>query len=270
MKLKFSLLTILTILAISSCNTPGSAKREIAAEVAPENNAPDKQTIIDKAETVLERKTIKQGDISFRTSNIRETESLINRTVNELGGYVTNDNTFVTGERITHRIIIRVPADRFDQLLTKISESAGRLESKNVNAQDVTEEYIDIESRIKTKKELENQYKELLMHAKSVQEILTIEKEMGALRTEIESIEGRLQYLKDRVSFSTLTVEYYQLTSSPFGFGSKLGQALETGWKFFLTFIIGLLNLWPFILIIGGTIFIAFRISGKRKKINKS
>jgi len=102
----------------------------------------------------------------------------------------------------------------------------------------VTEEFIDIQARIKTKKELENRYKELLAKANTVEELLSIEKELGTLRTEIESIEGRLKYLQDRVSLSSLTIEYYELTTSSFRFIPKLGKSFVTGWNWFLSFIV--------------------------------
>lgn len=269
MKLKITIWTLLAILALYSCNTSAN-KRENSARAIVVNNEINSQPKVEKVETPIERKIIKEGEISFETANLKETESLITKTVTEMGGYIANDNVFSNEDRITHRMTLRVPADKFDQLLTKISESAEKLDRKTISALDVTEEYIDVEARIKTKKELESRYKELLVKANTVEDLLSIEKEIGTLRTEIESIEGRLRYLQDRVSFSSLTIEYYQLTTSSFGFLSKLGRAFVTGWNWLLAFIIGLIHMWPFILIIGGGLFIAFRIGRKRKKTNNA
>jgi hypothetical protein len=146
----------------------------------------------------------------------------------------------------------------------RISESAKKIDFKNVQVQDVTEEYIDVETRIKTKKELESRYRVLLSKARTVEEILSIEKELGTLRSDIESIEGRLKYLKDQVSLSTLSVEYYELTRSTLNFSSKLGHAVVSGWKLLLGFIVGLVNLWPFIIIIVLIIVVALRMSKKK------
>lgn len=269
MKLKMTIWTLFVILAFYSCNTSANKREFLSTEVALNNETND-QSKVEKVETQIERKIIKEGEISFETANLKETESLITKTVNEMGGYVANDNVFSNEDRITHRMTLRVPADKFDQLLTKISESAKKLDRKTISALDVTEEYIDVEARIKTKKELESRYKELLVKAKTVEDLLSIEKEIGTLRTEIESIEGRLRYLQDRVSLSSLTIEYYQLTTSSFGFLSKLGRAFVTGWNWLLAFIIGLIHMWPFILLIGGGLFITFRIGRKRKQINNA
>lgn len=123
-----------------------------------------------------------------------------------------------------------------------------------------------MESRIKTKKELETRYKELLKKASKVDEILIIEKEMGSLRTEIESMEGQLQYLQDRVSFSTLTVTFYEKTSGSFGFNSKMGSAVKNGWTNLLSFLIGLVNLWPFLILGALVVFLYKRFLRKKIK----
>jgi hypothetical protein len=272
MKMRFKLtLRMLLILAIFySCRSGVNPKAFVMADRAEINSSPSGQESDGKIGTPVERKIIKQGEIRFETRNVKETESLISKAVSDLGGYISNDNVYNNEDRITHRMVIRVPADNFDKLLTNISESAEKLDSKSVDALDVTEEYIDVESRIRTKKELENRYRELLVKANTVQDILSIEKEIGSLRTEIESIEKRLQYLNDHVSFSALTVEYYQMTSSSFNFSSKFGQALLTGWKWLLAFLIGLIHLWPFILIIGGGIFVCLRLNKKKRKLKQS
>jgi hypothetical protein len=223
----------------------------------------------DKIEILDDRKIIREGEITFQTSDVDETKSLIIKTTQELNGYITKENANEYADRIEQKLIIRVPADKFDLLLSKISESAKKIDSKNIDALDVTEEYIDVEARLKTKKDLEIRYRELLKQAKSVEEIMSIEKESGQLRADIESVEGRLRYLKDRVSFSSLTATYYQKVNSAFGFSSKFGQAIKYGWKNLLWFFIGLTTIWPFIILIGGGIFAAFRISRKRRNRNK-
>lgn len=215
---------------------------------------------------ITERKVVKKGEITFQTKSNQETTNFIKKTVNELKGYISSENVYSSDNRVTQRIEIRIPATSFDDLLSRISDNAGKIDSRNVQVEDVTEEYIDIDSRIKTKKELENRYRELLSKAGKVDEILSIERELGTLRSDIEATEGRLKYLTDQVSLSTLTVEYYQLTGSTFNFSSKLGQAVAMGWKFFLSFIIGIVHLWPFILISAIVVIIVLRISRKSKR----
>lgn len=260
----------LWILSISflfySCDSKDSRKRTTESAILSEPSAIDKQSK-DKVENIAERKVIKEGEIRFEVSDVVKTKSIIASSVQELNGYISKDEIFDYNDKLEHRLVIRVAADKFDLLLLKISAIAVKLDSKNINVLDVTEEYIDIDARVKTKKELEERYKALLKQASKIEEILLIEKEIGKLRSEIESAEGRLRYLKDRISLSTLTVTYYQKTNSAFGFSSKLGQAIRNGWDGFLLFCIGVTNLWVFLLIgIIGLYF--YKRSRRTKKIN--
>lgn len=224
--------------------------------------APARET----AQTLVltERKIIKNGSISFQTKNLAETGEFIVKAVNDMQGYISGDNVYNSDDRITRNITIRIPAQSFDLLLQRISENAQKLDSKNIYTQDVTEEFIDIEARLKTKKELESRYRQLLTQAKSVEDILAIEKEMGTLRSDIESIEGRLKFLNNQVNFSTLSVDFYQLTKSTLNFPSKIGHALGEGWRVFLAFLVGLIRLWPFILILVALSFVVIRYRKKK------
>jgi hypothetical protein len=265
MKTFTTLFSILTLLTFSSCSTKQEHRATPTALASNEPSQSD-QNSTDKVEIATERKITKEGDIAFETTNLNETKSLVTKSIEELNGYISKDVAYEYPDRLEHRIVIRVPANKFDVLLNKISASVEKLDSKNIDVLDVTKEYIDIEARIKTKKELELRYKEILKLSKTVSEILSIEKEIGLLRTEIESFEGQMRYLKDRISYSTLTVIYYQKTSAEFRFTSKFKQAFKDGWDYFLTFIIGLTHLWMFILIGSLAAFVYSQFKKRRTK----
>lgn len=215
---------------------------------------------------ITERKITKEGTIRFETSSAKQTQQLITKMAAETNAYIAEDEiNDYDGERTEHRVTVRIPAEKFDRFLATISESAVSMDSKKVSAKDVTEEYVDIEARIKTKKELEARYAQLLQRAGKVSEVLEIEKEMGNLRAEIESIEGRLRYLKSQVAFSTLTIVYYEKGYASFGFFTKFTEALANGWTYLQAFLIALVSLWPFFLlgIVGYYLLKRFR---KRKK----
>ncbi|MDR2232137.1 MAG: DUF4349 domain-containing protein [Tannerella sp.] len=269
------LITIFTVLAVimlcacnqnelrladSGFNYPAAPPNEMQSEPNTQAESPQTEPI-----TQLERKIVKKGDVRFQTTDVKRTKSLIYGKVNELQGYIAEDNVYDYEERIEHRLVIRVPANQFDALLHTISENAERFDSQHIDVQDVTEEFIDVEARIKTKKELQSRYTELLKRATKIDEMLQIEKEIGDLQTEIESVEGRMRYLKDRIAFSSLTVSYYQQTTLGFGFASKFVDGLKSGWNFFLWFIIGLSHLWVFLLIVFVSVFL-FRRWRKRRK----
>ena len=271
-----AILTAFIALTIYSCGTANKesahySTQEYAMSPAMEEEfqsddkrSPDEQSL-DKVETV-ERKIIKQGNIKFKTADLDKTQSLITQTVQELGGYISEDNIYTYSDRFEQVLTIRVPADKFDLLLKNISESAEKLESKSIDVLDVTEEFIDIEARIKTKKELQNRYIELLKRATTINEILNIEREIGSLQTEIESAEGRMRYLKSRIAFSTLTVRYYQEIPDESSFFSQLIEGVKSGWDGFLWFVVGLSYLWVFIFIAIGIIYLFRRRRRNRRR----
>ncbi len=244
-------------------------------EEAPSRSVPESTSIASTEPTgkqelrVIDRKLIKEGEIHFETSDLVKTRKLIDKAIKELEGYISKEDEYTYSDRIAQSLIIRVPAESFDKLVAEISKGAKRFDSKRIQARDVTEEYLDIELRLKIKKETENRYRELLTKAKTVEEMLSIEKQIGELRAEIESIEGRLKYLQNRISYSTLTVAFYERVSTPVGFSSKLGMGLKNGWNNFVWFLIGLVNIWPFILLglFGIVGIIAFRRNRKTKKL---
>lgn len=270
MKNTIFFIIVALILILLSCKNDNQLIKSLSPETMVSSDIALPQEALEKSISqdqtpVYDRRIIKEGEISFETSDKDETRKIINKGVKESNAYISQDIITDHSYRIENRITIRVPSENFEDLLTRISEMAVDLESKNISATDVTEEYVDVESRLKTKKELENRYKVLLQKARSVDEILKIEKQIGDLRTEIESIEGRYKYLNDRISYSTLTVVFYENTSSGFGFISKFVQGIKNGWKNVLWVIIGLINLWPFLILLATIVFIIMRKRRNKK-----
>lgn len=104
-------------------------------------------------------------------------------------------------------IVIRVPARKFDDIIKRI-EKLGDVLHRNVSAEDVTEQFMDMEVRLKNARAVRDRLQQLLEKATKVEESLSIEKELTRVGTEIETLEGKLKYLRDRVMFSTITVSF--------------------------------------------------------------
>jgi len=124
---------------------------------------------------------------------------------------------------------------------------------------------IDLDARLKTKKDLEARYQELLKRANSVDEVLKVEAQISSLRAEIESAEGQMRYLKNQVALSTLAVSFYEKTVAA-GFGYKFQRALRQGWDNLLWVIVGLANLWAILLFVAIVWIIIARIRRNRKR----
>ncbi len=250
-----------------SCDRRGALKEEAytSSEVESIARLPEHENN-NEPRSSTERKLIKNGDLSFETADIKKTKAAIDAISKELNAYVSSENQNNYDSELRYNQTIRVAADKFDLLIQKIEAEAGEVKSKNINTQDVTEEFIDVEARLKTKKELEARYREILKQAKTVEDILSIESQIGSVRSEIESMEGRLKYLTSQVSYSTLNLSYYERIGTDFGFGSKFGKALGSGWEIFLIFLIALINIWPFFILIALAIWLTMRVNKHRRK----
>jgi len=252
----FGLVILLTI--IGCAQNPESANLEMADEeiIPPATEQ--------KTDETVERKLIKEGRVEFETNNLSSARKTIFEAVGKYNAYVSSDQEFKSPGRMSNTFVIRVPAGNFDNLLKDATQGIEKFESKEINVKDLTEEFLDIQARLKTKKELEARYLELLKQAKNVIEILEIEKQIGQLRSEIESIEGRLKYLQNKVSYSTLTITVYESVPNQTEFGQKFKNALRNGLNNLIWFFVGLTNIWPFILIGIGLIFV-IRFYRKKK-----
>ena len=197
-----------------------------------------------------DRKLIKNGNITFESEDIVASTNFIKRFVSTHKGYISNEREDKQDGSISKHLQIRLPNVAFNTFVSQLNKHAGTFTSKEISVDDVTEEYVDIAARLKTKKEVEKQFVNLLSKGKTVAEILNVEKELGEIRGDIESIEGRLKLMDSQISFSTLNLDYSTKTQSNFGFINKLGKAIVGGWELLSNFILGLVHIWPFFLIV--------------------
>jgi Domain of unknown function (DUF4349) len=267
--MKISILISL-ILAAGGCGGGNSSSTSVESASAP---AMEKTAMMDVPATeqsepsaTVERKLIKTGQLNFETSDLANTRNSIESICKRYKAYIASENLTAYGDRQQHTLEIRVPANGYDSLTLTIEALALKVENKSTTVQDVTEEFIDVEARLKTKKELELRYLDLLKQAKKIEEMVAIEGQLANVRAEIESMEGRLKYLSNQVSYSTLNLSYYQVVTTDYGFFTKVTRGLGQGWKNLLDFIVILVNLWPFALIVAIVVWLAKRIKRSRNK----
>src|SRR5919202_523761 len=100
----------------------------------------------------------------------------------------------------------RVPAAQFDAAMKEIRAVGSRVTAEKITGQDVTEEYIDLEARLRTQRALEAQLLDITKQARQVSDAITVERELTNVRTEIERVEGRRRFLENQSSLSTINV----------------------------------------------------------------
>jgi len=209
------------------------------------------------------RKVITEGTLEFATSNVAATRQRIVQAMEKSEAYTSSDQEYKSPGRLSVTMVIRVPSKNFNTLLSEIIKGVEHFDQKRIEVKDVTEEFLDIQARLKTMKEMEERYLHLLQETNTVMEILEIEKQIGRLRADIESIEGRLKYLENRIDYSTLTTTFYQKVPLKTEFSQKFRIGFRNGWDNLVWFFVFLTHIWPFILIIGGSI-LAYKIWKKR------
>ncbi len=216
------------------------------------------------------QKIIRSANLRFETSDLDKTAENIKNAVSSYNAQIQTDSENKNNYSLSRNMVIRIPADKFDVFVNDISKGVTYFERKEISATDVTEEFVDVSARLKAKKALEQRYLELLKKASKVSEMLEIEKELSTIREDIEVQEGRLRYMQDRVSLSTVYIEFYKTIENhpdaTVSYGSKVVNALKSGFNGISTFFIGLLQVWPFILIfVIALIIIRKRIKKKRR-----
>jgi hypothetical protein len=218
--------------------------------------------------TDQEAKIIREGSLRYETQDLKDTYNQIHAALKKHNAYLQSDSEGKDYNSIYKHLTIRIPNKNFDAFLNEIGKDVAYFDRKEISSRDVTAEYIDLSARIKAKKILEERYLQLLNKATKVSEILEIEKELSAIREEIEAKEGQLNYLQNKVSLSTIHLEFYKKVAkadyATVSYGTKMWNAIKSGWNGISSFFIGLLHIWPFILILVA-IFIFVRKKLKRK-----
>jgi len=178
-----------------------------------------------------------------------------------VGGYVAN--TSVQGGRDQLRsatLEVKVPADRFDEALGGLAP-IGKVESVNVTAQDVGEEYVDIAARVENAHRLESRLISLLANRTGkLQDVLSVERELARVREEIERYEGRLRYLRTRVATSTLSIAVHERSPIivPVAGDGPITVAFRQAWRNFVGFIAALISSLGVLVPLGALVFVGW------------
>ena len=216
------------------------------------------------------RKLVKEGTLSLQVKSLARARTSITKLTADLNGYVSSEDQeeYAPGFPRAHQTV-RIPSEATDEFIRKVEELAIKMESKKISAIDVTEEFIDIESRLVTKKKMEARYHEIIKVATKVNDIMDIERQIGVVRADIESMEGRLKYLQNQASFSTLNLVLFEPSTSVAltGFGEELTGSLKAGWSGVLVFVKGLATVWPLLIVAA---FVGWMYFRRNKKVISS
>lgn len=170
----------------------------------PDNNTPPKAE--EDAPVIGQRIIIYVADLGVFVFEMDESLKKAIALTTELGGWVQQSTS--------NSAILRIPVQHFQTVLTEL-ETLGDVSYKNVVGTDVSEEFLDLQLRLKNALVLRDRYVELLTKAKNVEESLLIEKELGRITEEIERMKGRIKFLRDHAAFSTIKLTLQKKTDEP-------------------------------------------------------
>lgn len=167
-----------------------------------------------------QRIILKNASLSITVEDPLATIDQIAEMAEEMGGWVVASSTSAfkntAGEDATRgNITIRVPAERLNEALDRIKSGAGRLDSESITGQDVTQEYVDLSSRLANLQTAEDQLQSIMASATKVEDVLAVQRELTNVRSEIEHIEGRLKYFNEAAAYSAIAVTVNPFPPSP-------------------------------------------------------
>ncbi len=181
-----------------------------------------------------ERKLIKTVNLDLETKEFDHMVSLVEGKVSELGGYIESMQTY-NGSRYSGReperysnLTIRVPKDHLDEFLNAVSE-AGNVVNRSENVQDVTLEYVDMESRRDSLKTEQERLLVLLENAQSLEDIITLEERLSDVRYQLESMESQLRTYDNKVDFATVHMEIDEVKELTPVVEKTVGQRIADG-----------------------------------------
>lgn len=182
---------------------------------------------------------IRTASLTVQVKDVPKALDEARATTENAGGYVGNETTTRDEEGHEHtRVVLRVPVDRYAEVLTEL-EGAGKLIERSAKAQDVTDQVVDVESRIKSQRASVARIRELMDQATKLSDVVTLEGELSTRQADLEALLAQQSSLKDRTSLATITLS---LSETPVKKAAKdddpgFLDALAGGWDAFVTML---------------------------------
>lgn len=176
-----------------------AVEKEVYAPAAPGYGAADYSSV--------ERLIIRNGSLNLVVPDTETALDEINDLVDELGGYVVESNMYQYQERMQASVILRVPAESLDTALERIRDLATEVQRESISGQDVTEEYVDLQSRLRYLEATESRLLEFLEEAEDTEAALAVYEQLQRIQADIEHVKGKIQYLEQSAAMATINLD---------------------------------------------------------------
>ena len=298
--MKSPIILLLALLSFSlSCSPSGRMASEVAvqkdtaqtAEAKTQNYGVTAEKVsLNKVDEegstaeAAERKIIRNADITIEVPSTTNAQHQVTSIAESHGGFVVTseakqrESSDPAQRTLDIKLVVRVPSNQFGRAFDEIKKLAGNTPSEQVTSQDVTEEFIDLEARIKTQKALEVQFLEIMRQANKIADALEVQRQIAEVRNEIEKLEGRRRFLQNRSSLSTINVNIQMpkpvIAVTETGFRQSLREAVSDSASlgadlvlFFARFVIMMVPISLLVLLPSGLVIRYFLRRAKRMRL---
>lgn len=236
-----------------------------------EENVKPKQNDISK----INRKIIYTANLMIEVKDFQKTLNEIQNQVSDRGGYIVESNMYGDSEdeSTNGQITARIPQNQFREFIQLVEDGSSEVLESSISGQDVTEEYIDLESRLKSKHVVEKRLLSFMEKAEKTEDLLTISEDLAKVQGEIEGITGQMKYLQNKSDLATVTIQIQENNvkiSNELNTWGKTKQQFLESINFLINTLSGLIvfligNL-PTIIVLGLIGLVVFLIVRKSRK----
>jgi hypothetical protein len=163
----------------------------------------------------FDRKIVKTAELGVTSESVRGEAAAAEQVATRFGGTIISSQTYRSDNAVYADLVLSVPSEHFEDALDELRGLGEEVTTDTVSGQDVTEEYVDLHSRERNLLAAEQSLLDLYNRADDVQDALSIQRELTAVRGQIEQVQGRMQYLKQSSDMSQISLNIQPVTSSP-------------------------------------------------------
>lgn len=244
-------LSIALLFSLSGCSKGGDAGASPAAANTG-GDAPSSSSVAKAS-----RKVIRNAELGMSVTDPARAGREAQAIAEANGGYLASTTSLTTASEDGQdpgsvRVVLRVASDKLDGTLEALRKLGTHVGSENITSKDVTEDWVDLDARLRTQKKLEEQYLEILKGATRVEDLLNVQKQLAEVRGEIEKLEGKRRVLDDQIALSSVTVTFQGnrpfITASVGAFGRAAKRASADAVNVSAGIVVGSIRLAGFLL----------------------
>jgi hypothetical protein len=268
-------IAFLFVAFMSGCNGSGEQKGEVTSFSKVKLESPSENKV--QTKKIDKRKLIKNGQLSINVVNVSKAQQRLGKVIKDLGGYCDREEYLQPtwseyGDINMYVYYLRVPANKFELLVSILESGSNSVLNKTIYTEDVTDRYHDNEMHLNIQRSYLKRYTELLKKAVNVKDVIEVQTKIDEIEEEINSLKGSLNSLDDQIAYSSLQVFLVFKRDSNSknickgSYFTRLGSSLKSGAVGFVDFTVFLVNIWPFWIVLAIAVYVWRKVRIRRKQ----